>query len=407
MTALAERWRPYATLLHDRDGRSSWAGRLTSSAGDWLLLVALLSAAWAASRDVTSVAYVVAARAMARYVVLAMLGPLAERLGRGPLLALDLGRAATAAVLVLLSGADPLLASVIGAGLSGLLAALSSEARASLMPSLAPRVRLGGLIAVDATIERLAFLVGSTAAAAILVAYDAPAVLLAAAVSLAVGALLVWRSLDGTMPPPSEATPTTQQRPLSVRRLAMLGGTSFTVAAMAAGMLVALPALVERLGAPAAGLGLPLAAVALGMVIGPLPVTRLLGHVALPLLLSATVVLVGLGLMAIGYIGWPALAAVVLVGLGIVGVTHDMLITVGARRVVSAGQLPATSRALMAVGGVGQVVGALVVGLAVPPLGLEATLVAVAVACILLTGVGLLVGSGEASASPADRVTAA
>lgn len=407
MTALAERWRPYATLLHDRDGRSSWAGRLTSSAGDWLLLVALLSAAWAASRDVTSVAYVVAARAMARYVVLAMLGPLAARLGRGPLLALDLGRAATAAVLVLLSGADPLLASVIGAGLSGLLAALSSEARASLMPSLAPRVRLGGLIAVDATIERLAFLVGSTAAAAILVAYDAPAVLLAAAVSLAVGALLVWRSLDGTMPPPSEATPTTQQRPLSVRRLAMLGGTSFTVAAMAAGMLVALPALVERLGAPAAGLGLPLAAVALGMVIGPLPVTRLLGHVALPLLLSATVVLVGLGLMAIGYIGWPALAAVVLVGLGIVGVTHDVLITVGARRVVSAGQLPATSRALMAVGGVGQVVGALVVGLAVPPLGLEATLVAVAVACILLTGVGLLVGSGEASASPADRVTAA
>jgi len=275
------------------------------------------------------------------------------------------------------------------------------------MPSLAPRVRLGGLIAVDATIERLAFLVGATAAAAILVAYDAPAVLLAAAVSLAVGALLVWRSLDGTMPPPSEATPTTQQRPLSVRRLAMLGGTSFTVAAMAAGMLVALPALVERLGAPAAGLGLPLAAVALGMVIGPLPVTRLLGHVALPLLLSATVVLVALGLMAIGFIGWLALAAVVLVGLGIVGVTHDVLITVGARRVVSAGQLPATSRALMAVGGVGQVVGALVVGLAVPPLGLEATLVAVAVACILLTGVGLLVGSGEASASPADRVTAA
>ncbi len=406
MTALAERWRPYATLLHDRDGRSSWAGRLTSSAGDWLLLVALLSAAWAASRDVTSVAYVVAARAMARYVVLAMLGPLAARLGRGPLLALDLGRAATAAVLVLLSGADPLLASVTAAGLSGLLAALSSEARASLMPSLAPRVRLGGLIAVDATIERLAFLVGTTAAA-ILVSYDAPALLLAAAVSLAVGGLLVWLSLDGTMPSPSEAAPTTQERPLSVRRLAMLGGTSFTVAAMAAGMLVALPALVERLGAPAAGLGLPLAAVALGMVIGPLPVTRLLGHVALPLLLSATVVLVALGLMAIGFIGWLALAAVVLVGLGIVGVTHDVLITVGARRVVSAGQLPATSRALMAVAGGGQVVGALVVGLAVPSLGLEATLVAVAVACILLTGVGLLVGSSEVSASPSDRVAAA
>jgi len=407
MTALAERWRPYATLLHDRDGRSSWAGRLTSSAGDWLLLVALLSAAWAASRDVTSVAYVVAARAMARYVVLAVLGPLAARLGRGPLLALDLGRAVTAAVLVLLSGADPLLASVIAAGLSGLLAALSSEARASLMPSFAPRVRLGGLIAVDATIERLAFLVGATAAGAILVSYDAPALLLAAAVSLAVGALLVWRSLDGAMPPPAETAPTTRQRPLSIRRVAMMGGTSFTVAAMAAGMLVALPALVERLGAPAAGLGLPLAAVAVGMVIGPLPVTRLLGHVALPLLLSATVVLVALGLMAIGFIGWLALAAVVLVGLGIVGVTHDVLITVGARRVVSAGQLPATSRALMAVAGGGQVVGALGVGLAVPLLGLEATLVAVAVACILLTGVGLLVGSSEVSASPSDRVAAA
>jgi predicted MFS family arabinose efflux permease len=138
----------------------------------------------------------------------------------------------------------------------------------------------------------------------------------------------------------------------------------FVGAAATVGLLTALPVLVTAsFGLPGAALGPLLAVAGLGALIGPLPIPRLMGRLPGPLLVAGTALA---QLMAVVVLvltpSLPWLVAMLLAS-GLLATARDRAATITARRLVPAPALAATRRFQHAVVVMGQLTGAVTVGL--------------------------------------------
>lgn len=394
---LAERTRALR-LLSDRSARPVWIGRLAWQVGEWLLLLALLEEAWL--RDSSVAGWVVVARFLPRPILLLLPAGWTSRisqLGTAPVVA---AAGALAALVGLLGVAGPEHSAISSAGLVGfaaaigLLAALAGAVRGDALARAVDRRQLGALAGLDALVDRTALVVGPLVAVVLLVKLTPSHVLIGAALLLGLAAVMTLatsrRAQKARSAAPSGMAASIRQA--LNRQTAIYHVAAFGSGALAGGLLTAI--FVRQTSFPSlgsSGAGIALAAIGAGMLIGPLPVPRVLLRISAPLLVLA----------AAGFMSLTAILAVaiytaailpLLIGLGIAAVTLDSVRAVALRRLVPAASYRRTARLSLLALGAGQVGGALAM-LGAPALGGAVALIsAIAVVQLVLVAGGLVIG---------------
>jgi predicted nicotinamide N-methyase len=398
---LAERRRA-ARLLRDRSLAPFWLARLADQAGGWVLLLVLLVSTWADTHDVTLLCWVLVALLLPRLVVTGLLDGWARVLPPRALPLLPALHAAIAGGVAVLLVWGPISVEQIAIGSAaalGFLGAVSNETRHTAVRAEVDATRHGSATIIDALVDRGAVLVGGLVGAALL-AVTSPSVAAAmAAVAIAAAAAITFvrsRRSDGRVHAAPEP-PATDTDPRSVaRRTAIYLVAAFTSGALGAVLLISVvPLATAQPGWPIGAAGLLLASAGLGMLIGALPVERVLLRVSAPMLLLATVTATGVAALAIGITHSLIVAVPAFILFGAAAATQDALRAVCLRRIVPADIYGRVSRLAVLALVVGQIYGAVSIVSTAPNGDVFTIMLLLAVAQLVLIGLAILLGRRE------------
>ena len=382
--------------MADRSHRIFRLAKFVQHVAEWLLLLTLLFVAWALG-GLADVGWVLMAWLVPRIVVVALADSAVQRFNPRLAPALIALLAALAAAVGLATMNLDLLSGQImiaAAAVAGSVVAVGAESRTRVLTATSSLGRLGPRALDDARISHAGMFVGS-GLAAVLLNWVAPAgPMFIAAALLAIAAALVFVHLrDRAMQTDVVSGPRrVNGRPPAVsRRIAIYSLAAFASGVLGSSLLI--------LSFPLAAAGGPLlvAAVAAGLLLGPLPVPRLLLRIPAPMLLLATSLTSAAVVAAVAI--WASLwvALVALPFLGVAAVTQAALCAIAVRRLVPSEVYARASRLMLLALTVGQVVGVasiLVAGSSVDPL---AALLVVAVAQVVLVGIGVALGGPRAA----------
>jgi predicted nicotinamide N-methyase len=393
-------------MLRDRSLQPFWLARLAERAGDWVALLTLLVLAWNDTVDAALAAWALAFWLAPRLIVWGIFEGWTSRL---PHVSWPLVAAARAVAIVAFLGvaaADllPDNQAILGAaGLLGFLAAVGGDIRTTVLRTRLDLGKLGNGATTDAVVDRAAMLVGALLAAVILYLSEPAPALVVAAIVLALAALIGFTQIrgvattqsDSKKPAAPELDPDAARA--VARRTAIYMVAAFNSGALAAVLIVAslaLPASSSHGDASAAPF--LIIAVAAGLVLGPLPVPRLLLRIPAPLLLLGLVIVESIVALVI-VVTHSAIAAVpALFVLGLVGSTQDSLRAIGLRRLVPVEIYDRVTRLSLLALTVGQVygaVGVISIGLTPDPF---AILVLLSISQVLLLLLGIALGGRSA-----------
>jgi len=389
-------------LLGDSSLAGFWLARLLERGGDWLFLLTILVMAWNQRGDASLAAWILTLWLAPRLVVWGLFGAWTKRL---PVLAWPLitaARAATVAgvlVVAQLHTVDDAELLLGAAAVMGFFAATGLDPRSAALRARVGLLNLGAGVAADAFLDRAAMLLGALGAGLILLAFE-PAAALSAAVAVLVlaGLLAFWqvRQLRAapSLEPATAAADPDELRAMS-RRSAIYLVAAFTTGAMGTVLLLATYALSQGASFPGPmGDQAPLlaAAFALGLLIGPLPVARLLLRIGPGTLLLAAVVASSAFAIAIVISQAAAVAALLLLLIGVAMVTMDVLRAVAIRRLVPPDLFERVTHLSLLALTAGQIYGAVgVVSLSRAP-DPFAILVVLAISQVVLIGFGIVLG---------------
>ncbi|MBA2254067.1 MAG: hypothetical protein H0W07_02990 [Chloroflexi bacterium] len=385
-------------LLRDRSLASLWLARLAEQAGQWVFLLALLVTAWKSDGGFSLVAWTVAARFLPRLVFVGLLDIGSRRLPRltAPVLSVAAAIVAAAMGVALLATFDVADVLIVGAAAGmGSLAAVSNQTRPRALQAALGLTRLGAGGMADALVDRAGLLIGTLAAAAILMFATHTVALFVAAGLLVVAALLLFSQIDRggdaerALP---KAHETSDPRAVA-RRIAIYLVGSFTAGALASVLLVvALRLASTEQPSSMAYAASFVAAAGLGMILGPLPVSRLLLRIPAPLILLATSFVMATVAVVIAVSGSATVALVAMLVFGLAAVTQDTLTAIAVRRLVPGDLYERVARLMLLALTVGQVYGAVGVvslGATADPL---AALVLLAISQVLLVAFAIAMG---------------
>jgi predicted nicotinamide N-methyase len=361
-----------------------WVARFAAGFGGWVLLIALMSWAW--SVDPGILPWVVAARFAPRALLLALPAQLTSRISprwRAFLLAAEAAIVFVVAVFVMPGAAfttDARLLIAV-AGLVGVFASLDEQIAYRFLEGLIDPRGLGTASATQARIDRGAMFAGSVSGAFLVwFVLGVPDSSVVAAFALSVAAILaasVARDLDAVQDESDGHT----RAPVLTRATLPYQAAALGSGALAGVLLVA-TARIHPLDA-----AYVLCLVGLGMLLGPLPVPRLLLRV--PALALIGMGVVALVLLALGVFSPLSPAALVL--LGLVAVTLDSVRAIALRRLSPLGSYVASVRVSgLALSG-GVVIGALVTVLGSPSWDRMVPVVLVAVGLLLVVAGALAI----------------
>lgn len=392
--------RSAARLLTDRSLITLWLGRLTEQIGGWLFLLALLVAAWDRGSDISLVAWTLAAFLLPRLVVVGLLGG-TRRLSPLAVPYVVAARAAVAIAVglatVIAFGGDVML--ILAAGAMGSLAAVAGETRVFVLRSALTLTRIGPGAVADAVVDRGGLLLGSLAAAAALTLTSPPITMFAGAAALGLAAALTFAQTHQSgvvVPAEKQGAETSDPRDFA-RRIAIYLVGAFTAGALAGVLLiVSLPLATAQPGWSAAVAPILVAAVGLGMLIGPLPVPRLLLRVPAHLLLLSTSFVTAALAFAIAVSGSALVAIGLLPLLGFAAMTQSSLCSIAIRRLVPADLYQRMARMLHLALTTGQLYGAVGVVSVASSGDPLAVVVLLAISQVILVVVGVAFGGRDA-----------
>jgi predicted nicotinamide N-methyase len=393
-------------LLGDRPLAPFWLARFAERTGDWLFLLTLLVLAWNGTLDAALAAWTLALWLAPRLIVWGVFEGWMSRL---PGIAWPLLSAARAVAVLGFLGivaADllPDSQAILGAaGVLGFLAAVGGDVRTSVLRTRLDLGKLGNGATADAVVDRTAMLVGALLAGLILYVTEPAVALVAAAILLALAAILGLTQVRGvaTSRTDAERRAAPDLDPDAARAVARRSAiyvvAAFTSGALGAVLMVASLALPAGSGHGDAGAApFLIAAVAAGLLVGPLPVPRLLLRVSAPLLLLGLVLVESVVALFI-VVFHSAIAAVpVLFILGLVGSTMDSLRAIALRRLAPVDLFDRITRLSLLALTVGQLYGAIGVisiGLTPDPF---AILVVLSISQVFLVGLGIALGGRNA-----------
>jgi predicted nicotinamide N-methyase len=393
---LADRARVFA-LLQERTLATLWLGRLLQQTATWIVLLSLLVLSWTRSGEISVIAWTLAAYLLPRIVVVGLLDANTDRLPQlsEPVLWAATGAVAAALAVALVAGVASSVILVGAAGSVGSLAAVGNETRSRTLRSALGVKRLGVGALVDALVDRAGMFLGGLASAALLIALSPQIALLVAAALLAAAAALTL-PYARALPKPSTAdlAPWSATDPRTIARRAVI----YLVAAFTGGALASVLIICSiRLAAAEPGwtpgyAALFVAAAGLGMLLGPLPVPRLLLRIPVPLLLLATSLTTALAVIVIALTRSVFLALVLLVVFGVAAVTQDAVRGLALRRLVPADIYKRLARLSVLALTVGQLYGAVGVVSISPTADPLAVLVLLAVSQVILLGIAIALG---------------
>jgi hypothetical protein len=375
-----------------------WLARLAEQTGQWLFLLALLVAAWRLSGDISLVAWTVAARLLPRLVFVGLLDVGNRRLPplTAPVLAAAGALVAAAvggALIGVFGGQDTLI--VGAAGAMGSLAAVANEQRVSTIRSAVGLGRLGAVALAEALVDRAGLVIGSLLATVLLLVSTPPIALFAAALLLGIAALQLFtrreRSVDADAASPRQ-TELSDPRAVA-RRIAVYLVAAFASGALGAVLLVAMVRLAtaDTTSSPAYA-ALLVGSMGLGLMLGQLPVPRLLLRVPPPLLLLATTLVTAIAAVIIALTASIVVAMPALIVFGVAAATQDALCAVAVRRLVPGDIYDRVARLMLLALTVGQIYGAVgVISLGTTPNPIAA-LVLLAISQVLLVGIAIALG---------------
>lgn len=403
-TALLGLFRPFRLLSGDRRAQSFWICRATELLADWVFIVALLVAVYAITAEIATVALFMLLRLTPRAVVVAGFQDQAARIGARGLALLSLPRVPLIASLALLDGRSDLVWAGAVVVAYGLMTALMNEARAAMLPALVPRPRLAGVIQLNAAIERTAFVGGPLLAALALWVWNVDGAFIVSALALGLTSLLLgiwartasdaaWAAELAIQPAASEpAWNAIRSQPT----LLLLAGGLFAGAALAICLKVVLVELVtEPLERSDTLLGLLLALVGVGTLLGPLSVSRLLGHFPLSMIVTGSSVGIAAGIVLISVVTRLEIVVIVLLGIGMISITNDMVTATATRRLTPEAGLPGTGRLMLVASIAGQLSAATAVALLARVWDVTDIMLAVGVACGLLMAILFVLADGR------------
>ena len=399
---LAERRRALR-LLGDRSLLSFWLARFLDRAADWLFLLTVLVLSWNRTGDASLAAWSLALWFAPRVIVLGLFDAWTRRLSPGTWAWLGAARAVALAVVFVAFWlhllADPQL--LLGAaGVLGFLSAAAASPRSAALSGRTGLAHVGLAAQADAFVDRLAALIAPLVTGILLFVAEPAAALAAAAVTYGLAALLAYAQLKSITPIEprvrAEADADADEARQFPRRSALYLVAAFTAGALGAALFVttldlaAGPELASTRSAP-----FLIAAYGLGLMLGPLPVARLLLRIPAPLLLIATVLLQSVAAIAIVVAQSFAVALPLMLVLGIIAVNQDALRAIAIRRLVPADLYERVVRLMLIALTVGQIYGAIgVVSIGAAP-DPYAILVVLAVSQVLLVLLGLALGGRQ------------
>ena len=391
---------------------------------DWAVLIALLALVYSISDDLRIVALFLLARLISRAVASFALGTLGVSWWRSWTWAAELSvihAGAIACLIAVEQRADfwwawPVVLVSSTAGV------LLEARRCALLSDGVARLKVLAVNAACVIIGRAAFVGGALLSGGMLLWWSPHVVLLISAVSLILSAgfavaLALGRRSEGTDPAvltpvalqdtSPDALPAVSARLRREPRVRLSIGSLFVNGLIAASMQLALVVIVfESFARPHAMLGFMFACVALGMLLGPLPIPKLLVRLSPGLLLVGVVGALALGLVAAIHTPLPAIVLAVAFVSGMLAITSEELAVLLVRRLVPGAQLDSALRAMQHGVTAGQL-SALVGAVLVAELWVgDWTVIAITGACLCLIGILFLhdAGSRPASGSAPERM---
>lgn len=386
---LAERRRALR-LLTERGLARLWIYRFTARLGAWLLVFGVLTI------DTGSIglpALILAARFLPPPVISWLWGRFG---GSAPFRWLTSSAIAAALVIVVVARLlEPMAAGVsliaVGAVL-GLIAAVDGEAIPILLARM-DRTKFGPSARLGVLVDQFALLVAGLLGALVLQPGRPLVVLIVGGVALLIAALASpgWSKVVAAPDSVRGATGITGSsaatRSFLVYAAAAFGSGALALSLLASFFVPGAPM------TPFAAAGVALAFLGVGMLVGPLPVPRMLLRVSAPVI---TLVLAGVisAAAVIAVLGGDLLIAVpAFVVLGVAAVTQDSLRAIALRRLAPDGAYVRVTRASAIALGVGQVAGALAMALGASTVGPAGVVVLVAVGQLVVVVGALVVGS--------------
>jgi hypothetical protein len=256
---------------------------------------------------------------------------------------------------------------------------------------------------LNASIERITFVVGPLLAASILRGWNVEIALLASAGLLLATTILLWRQPPVATDPAMRSAPSVHSKEsvLTAARhqpsLLLLASGLFIGSALAICLKVALIELAaEPLNRADETLGLLLALVGAGTLLGPLSVPRLLGHLPVSLIVTGSAIGIAAGIVLMSIVTRIEIVVLVLLGIGVISITNDLVTATATRRIAPETDLPGAGHLMLVAVIAGQIVAAIVVALLARFWNTTDVMLAVAVACALLMGVLYLASDGMA-----------
>lgn len=388
-----------------------WLGRFIGQAAEWLFLFILLLAAWALNGDAAVVGWVLAARFVPRALIAAVPG---FRLPRGmrivvPILLVAEAVVATWVAVVIRFPPDvigsPALWMLIGAVVVGTLSTLANNAEQGLMLKRVARRSAGASVLLWAFIDRAGMLLGAVAAAVLVLAQlETRAVALLVGLAFVVAAVLLLFGLLGSDAPPAQRTrperlPSGGQNSAGLlsSRWLLPYATAFGGGALASAVLAAFFILWSGDDATSAQPLFLAAAVGAGMVLGPIPVPRVLLRVSAPLVSLAAAAVLAVTAAAAFLSGTLLVAIPALFLFGLAAVTQDSVRAISIRRLTTTESYRRVAHASVLALALGQVTGAAAIALGSSALGSTGIVIALAVSQLLLVGGELLIGGPRAA----------
>ncbi len=390
-------------LLGDRSLLTFWLARFLDRAADWLFLLTVLVMAWNRTADASIAAWALALWFAPRVVVLGIFEAWTRNLTPRIWITVGIARAAALALVLVafwlrILGDQELL--LVAAAVMGFLTAVASAPRTAALSARTGLAHVGLAAQADAFVDRLAAFLAPLATAALLFVIEPAAAFVSALIALALAIALGYSHLKSMSlieprerPQVDADADDARQFP---RRTALYLVTAFTAGALGAALLIAMLLVAQKQAFPSpVGAELApilVAAYGLGLLLGPLPIARLLLRVPASLLLLATVLLQSVAAIAI-VIGQSFVVALpLMLALGLIAVNQDALRAIALRRLVPVDLYERVMRLMLIALTIGQIYG----GIAVVSIGSTpdpfAILVVLAVSQVLLVLLGMALG---------------
>ena len=305
------------------------AGKLVSSMGDWLTLVALIGWVYQTTGSTQNVATLLVIRLAPPIIGGSLAAVIVDRVRKQRLLPwVEVLRGLLVAGALAGVLADERLLVYAALACSGALAAVSNATIPTLMPSLLPAEQLASANAGLAVAKDGAMALGALAAGVALSSVGVSAALAADLLTFALAAALFGTLRINTAPrePRANDRRTSGIRYLLGKRSLLLLTLSFAAATLATGLTNAtLPRLLSGFGFGAGGYGYGIGALAAGLVLGQALVGFVRVGVAAGRWIGAGLIAMAGLFVLLGLVQHGPTALLVLVGIGLVDGTTDVV----------------------------------------------------------------------------------